>query len=588
MRRTGQLACGSLLLVASSAAAAPERPADLILRGGTVYTVEPGQPLATAVALRGERIVAVGDDGEVLAHRGAETVIVELGGRLLLPGFIDAHTHFENAADWLFRLSLYDVDDEAEVLRRLAAAVARVPSGLWITGGDLGARAAWSAAGRGASAKHLPTLSREAVDRVAPEHPVLLRRIDGAFFANGAALRRARWDRTTANPRGGSIDKDPRTGEPTGWLFGRAGERVQELMPPPNLEQKLIGARAALRDLASAGITGIHDVARLDAVSQRQLFQTHVERSSTNLEIFRELQRRGELSTRVYAFLSLPACKATVAAGIKPRTDEGRIRFGAMKGFVDGYLMERPFDDAPGFAGDFTFRFTTPEEMAESIACADRNGFDPVVHAIGDKAHRLLLDWYEAAMASNPARERRFRLIHAWYLSPTDVARAGRLGLIVDITPQHLIREMGRVDRHVGPDRAKTAFAWRALKDAGVRLDLVSDWPGSYNEQEATPLAPLENIALAMLRRPLAGGTPWHPNQALTVDEAIAAYTIHPAYASYEEDHRGSIREGKLADLVVLSRDIRRLHAEEIGRTEVDLTILGGRVIHDRKKEIQR
>ena len=364
-------------------------------------------------------------------------------------------------------------------------------------------------------------------------------------------------------------------------LYGRAGERIAELVPPPTMAQKLVGARGALADLAAAGITSIHDVARLDSVTQGQIFHTYVERSSTNLDIFRELQRRGELTARVYAFLTLPLWKEALEAGIRPRTDEGLIRFGALKGFIDGFLMERPYADDPDFAGEFTFRFTTVEDMERAVVGADRSGFDPVVHTVGDKAHRLLLDWYESAIRQNPARDRRFRIIHAWYPSAADIARAGRMRLIADITPQHMARGIRSADRSLGPERARTAHAWRQLKNAGVRLNIVSDWPGSYNEQEPTPLAPLENIFMAVTRQGLdgqpAGG--WHPDERLTVEEALEAYTVNPAFSSYEEDRKGTITEGRLADIVVLSRDILTIRSEEIRQTQVDYTILGGRIV---------
>jgi predicted amidohydrolase YtcJ len=220
--------------------------------------------------------------------------------------------------------------------------------------------------------------------------------------------------------------------------------------------------------------------------------------------------------------------------------------------------------------------------MAADVAGADAAGFDPVIHTVGDKAHRLLLDWYEAAIDANRARDRRFRVIHAWYPSAREIARIGKLGLFADITPQHLVNDLGAVERKLGPERAKTAHAWRSLIDAGARLNIVSDWPGSYNEQRATPLSPLENIALAMTRQSPdgspAGG--WHPDQRLTVKEAITAYTMTPAHASYEEDRKGSITVGKLADLVVLSKDILSASPAEIRATRVDLTILGGRTIY--------
>lgn len=572
-----------ILLLWVPMARGAELPAELILHGGRVWTVDPARPEATAVAVRGDRIVRVGSDAEVLALRGTATEVVNLRGRLLLPGFIDAHTHFENASDWLFQVSLYDCNDSRQLLERLAAAVARIPKGLWITGGDVGAHAAWDAEAGGRPAPPPFVPDRAAVDAMSPDHSVLLRRHDRAYFANTRALRRARFTRDTPDPRGGRIERDPVTGEPTGMLYGRAGERVAELMPPPSLERKLVGARAALEDLRRAGITSIHDVARIDALSQRQLFRTHVERSSTDLEIFRELQRRGELTVRVYAHLSLPLWKE-VAASVRPRSDEGMIRFGALKGFIDGFLMEEPYADRPGYSGDFTFRFTSPQDMARDIAGADRGGFDPVVHTIGDKAHRLLLDWYEAAIRSNPPRDRRFRVIHAWYPRARDIERMGRLGLIADVTPNHLVRGLRTIERSLGPERSRTAHAWRSLMRAGVRLNLVSDWPGSYNEQEHTPLRPLENISYAVTRQGPDGSPPggWHPEERMTVREAIEAYTVNPAFSSWEEDRKGAITEGKLADLVVLSRDILSLPPEEIRRTEVDYTVLGGRVTYRR------
>ncbi len=545
-----------------------------------MWTVDAALPEARAVAVRGDRIVAVGRAADVLALRGPRTHVIDLAGRLLLPGFIDAHTHFGNAAAWSFRVSLYELRDVGEVAAALAAVAGRVPAGLWIGGGDIGAAAAWDADAANRRRPAPMPIDRGSLDAVTTRHAVLLRRVDGAYVANSLALSRARLTRRSPDPRGGRLERDG-SGQLTGVLHGRAGERLSELMPPETLELKLVGARAALEELRRFGITSIHDVARLDAATQRHIFHTDVERSLTDLELFRELQRRGELTVRVYAFLSLPTWRDAVAAGIRPRDDEGLIRFGGMKAFIDGFLMDEPYAGGT-FAGDFTFRFVDEATLAADIAGADAAGFDPVVHTIGDKAHRLLLDWYEAAVRANPVRDRRLRVIHAWYPSAREIARIGRLGLIVDVTPQHLVNDLAGVERRLGPVRAKTAHAWRALIDAGARVDLVSDWPGSYNEQRATPLSPLENITLAMTRQ-TRDGTPaggWHPEQRLSVEEAIAAYTITPAFASYEADRKGSISVGKLADLVVLSRDILAASPADIRATRVDLTILGGRVIY--------
>jgi hypothetical protein len=540
-----------------------------------VWTVDAARPEARAVAVRGDRIVAVGNDEEILAMRGPATQVIDLGGRLLLPGFIDAHTHFGNAALWTFQLGLHDLRDPRAVLDRVAAAVARGPRGVWITGGDIGAADAWDADRGGRARPAAMPIDRWDLDGAAPADPVVLRRIDGAYVANSTALARARLDASAPDPRGGRMERDA-SGELTGILHGRAGERMAELMPPPTLAASLVGARAALEDLRRAGITTIHDVARIDALSQRRVFHTDVERSATDLGMFRELQRRGELGVRVYALLSLATWREALEAGIRPRTDEGGIRFGGMKAFVDGFLMEEPYADDPRYRGSFTFRFIDEATMASDIAGADGAGFDTCVHTIGDRAHRLLVDWYEAAIAANGDRDRRFRVIHAWYPSAREIERIGRLGLLVDVTPRQMANDAPSAERRLGPERARTAHAWRSLVEAGARLDLVSDWPGSYNEQRPTPLAPLENICAAVTRE-------WHPEQRLAVPEAIAAYTLTPAYASHEEDRKGSITPGKLADLVVISRDILSVEPDRIRDALVDVTILGGRVIHQRE-----
>ena len=228
----------------------------------------------------------VGWKGDALALRGPRTQVIDLRGRLLLPGFIDAHTHFGNAAGWLFRVGLYELRDAAAVGEAIAAAARRIPEGLWIRGGDIGAAAAWEADAAGKPRPAPPAIDRRTLDAAAPRHPVLVRRIDGAYVANSLALARARLDKDSPDPRGGRKERDA-TGDLTGVMHGRSGERMAELVPPETRELQLVGARAALDELRRAGITSIHDVARLDEASQRQLFHTDVERSATDLELFR-------------------------------------------------------------------------------------------------------------------------------------------------------------------------------------------------------------------------------------------------------------------------------------------------------------
>jgi predicted amidohydrolase YtcJ len=247
-------------------------------------------------------------------------------------------------------------------------------------------------------------------------------------------------------------------------------------------------------------------------------------------------------------------------------------------------MMEHPFANAPRYSGGFTFRFVSENAMRDDIVGADGLGFDIAANATGDKAHRLLLDWYEEAIKVNPPRDRRFRLVHAWYPSRNDVERAGKIGAIADIQPHHLIRELNDLEEKLGHERASFAFPWRTMIDRGVKVILSSDWPGSFDRSSVATLNPMENIYYAVTRQRL-NGTPvggFYPEQALTVDEAIRGYTINPAYSAREETVKGSISEGKLADFVVLSRNIRDIAPRDIAKTEIIYTIFDGRVVHAR------
>ena len=558
--------------------------ADLILHHGKVWTVDDARPLAEAVALRGKEILKVGSNDEVLALEGTGTRTLDLEGKLVLPGFNDAHLHFENATEWFFEVRLFDVNGPDEMVRRLRDAAARVPEGLWITGGEWSAFDAWKARDEG-NRRFTPFLpSKELIDPVTPNHPVLLKRYDGVYLANSKALEYARIGKHKADPAGGEYVRDPRTGELTGILTGRAGDRMARLLPPKSMARTLIGARDVLARLRKFGITSIQDIARLDEASQEKIYHTHVERSFSDLNIFLELRRRGELTCRVYPILALAAWKETLDHGIRPGSGDDLIRYGALKAFIDGTYMLEPYTNNPDYAGDFTFRFLSEEAMAKDILEADRAGFDPAIHVLGDRAHHLLLNWYEAAMKSNPPRDRRFRLIHAEYITPEDMDRAGHMGLIADVTPFHLIKAFDGIEDKFGKERAGYAFAYRSLIDRGLRLNLVSDFPGSYYKLYSTPLNPMVEMYHAVTRKDLEGDPPggWHPEQCMTIREAIEAYTINPAYSSYEELRKGTITEGKLADLVVLSRDILTCDPHLIPSTEVELTVFDGKIVYEK------
>lgn len=565
------------LLGAGMARSQPQA-ADLILHGGKVWTVDPARPVAQAVAISGSRITKVGNDREVLRLATPATRIIDLKGKLVLPGFIDAHTHFENATNQFYEAALTGVDDEASFLDAVSESAKRVPPGFWITGGNWGKR----------SGTFKPSLA--AVDRITPNHPVLLRRFDGAYFINSAGLRLLRVSRDMPNPAGGTYERDPATGELTGLLLGAAGERAVQALPPKSRSQTLIAARHLMAELNRFGVTGIHDIARVDALSQASNFHTHVERSYTDLEIFTDLRAAGNLTVRVYPLLSLRTAQGLARLGITPGSGDELIRYGGLKGFVDGStMMAEPYGGNSTYAGDFTFRVISAQTMRDDIIAADRLGFDVALHVMGDKAHDLTLEWYEAAVKANGPRDRRFRLIHARYPSAAAIRRAGTLGLIADITPYHLIIEMTDLDKRFGKERAQTAHAWRTFHKNGIRLDIGSDWPGHFDKSHYLPLDPLRNIYHAVTRAAADGPVPgWHANEVLTIEEAIRAYTINPAYAAHEEEIKGSITRGKLADLVIVSRDILKARPKELLDSRVVTTIFGGKIIYDEKAVVAR
>jgi predicted amidohydrolase YtcJ len=546
-------------------AEAPDRPGtgDLVLHGGTVWTGDSVQPSATAVAISKGRITAVGSDAEVLAQapRGAEPL--DLGGRLLCPGFIDAHTHFENACDWFFQVPVTGVTSGAELRARVERTLVGVPPGVWVTGGgDFGPGDA------GAAAALAPRLAE--IDEVSADNPVLLRRTDGRYFANTKALQIARL-----------------TGS-DGLLERRIGEVVQRLVAPVSLEQKVVGAREVMAELGRLGITSIHDIARHPALSDRSIHSCHVERSYSNLAVFQELRRRGELGVRVYAFLTLDTFEGLAEEGIYPGAGDEWLRYGALKIFLDSGVMLPPFDAADaagtGLKDDWSYRFVGAERLLERIVAGDLAGFDIGVHVQGDAAIRLALNCFQHAIRVNPPRDRRHRLIHAWHLAEDDFARAAGLGMVADVTPDHLLLYSRGLDKLLGEDRAGNAFAWRRMVDSGIVTNLVSDFPGAFDRSHVATVDPLRNMYVALTRKAAdAEGTAFHPEQALRIDDVLHAYTSSPAYGSREEQLKGTISPGKVADLVVLSDDITRGGPDSLLTAKVDLTVLAGEVTHRRE-----
>jgi predicted amidohydrolase YtcJ len=531
--------------------------ADLVLVNGKVWTGEAARPWAEAVAVRDGKICAVGKTSEVRALAAAGTKLVDCGGSLVLPGFIDSHTHFLAGGFALKSIQLRDAAGRDEFVARVAAKAKELGPGRWILNGD------WDHQ----QFRPVELPRKEWIDPVTPGNPVCINRFDGhMILANSLALKLAGVTKDTPVPRGGEIVKDPATGEPTGILKDEAMSFVYAKIPDPTLADSLEAAEASVRHAAANGVTSVNEMA--DAAS---------------LEVFQELARRGRLTTRVHVYIPITEVETLARLKLKPHFGGPTVFLAGLKGFMDGslgsataYFFE-PYTDDPTTCGILNGQMFPEGIMEKRILEADKAGLQVAVHAIGDKANSLLLDIFEKAVAQNGPRDRRWRVEHAQHLRPADIARFGKLGLVASVQPYHAIDDGRWAGSKIGPERVKTTYAFESLRRAGAGLAVGSDWT-------VAPLSPVLGIYAAVTRRTLDGQNPggWVPEEKVSVEEAVRAYTVNGAYAEFAEALKGSIAPGKLADLVVLDRDIFTVPPEEIGQAKVRWTIFGGRFIYGR------
>jgi len=528
---------------------------DLALINGKVWTDGSGRPWAEAVAVRGDRIFAVGTTAEIRKLAPAGTKLVDLGGALVLPGFIDSHTHFLTGGFSLKRIQLREARSREDFVARIAAAARELGKGRWILDGD------WDH--QQFSPPELPR--KEWIDAVTPDNPVCVNRLDGhMILANSLALKLAGVTKDTPVPSGGEIVKDPATGEPTGILKDMAMDLVYALVPEPSFAEKLEAAEASLRHAAENGVTSVHEMA--DAAS---------------FEVFEELARRKALTTRIHVYVPITEVETLARLKLKSPFGSPYLKLAGLKGFMDGslgsataYFFE-PYTDDPRTSGLLHGQMFPEGVMERRILAADRAGLQLAIHAIGDRANSLLLDMYEKTVAANGARDRRWRVEHAQHLRPADIARFGRLGLIAAVQPYHLIDDGRWAEKKIGPERIRTTYAFRSLCSAGATLAFGSDWP-------VAPLKPILGIFAAVTRRTLDGKNPggWVPEEKVSVEEAVRAYTVNGAWAEFAESYKGTIEAGKLADLVVLDRDIFAIPPEEIGGVKVRMTVFDGKILY--------
>ncbi|OGD19570.1 MAG: amidohydrolase [Candidatus Aminicenantes bacterium RBG_16_63_16] len=531
--------------------------ADLVLLNAVVWTGETGAPLAEAVVLRDGKIAAVGSGRDVRRLAGGAARLIDLGGGLVLPGFIDSHTHFLDGGFSLLSLRLRDVSSREDFVARIARRAGELPKGEWILNGD------WDH--QQFSPPELPR--REWIDAVTPDNPVCVNRHDGHMvLVNTLALRTARLAAGTPSPEGGEILKDGATGEPTGILKDAAIDLVSRHIPAASLAAKLKAAEAALREAAACGVTSVHDMA-----------------GSANFEVYQELLRAGKLTARIFLYIPIDELDIYERLRLKTPFGNDRLKIGGLKAFVDGSLGSGtalffdPYADNPRSAGLLHEQMFPAGVMGKRLLAADRAGLQVAVHAIGDKANAIVLDLFETAVRQNGPRDRRWRIEHAQHLRPSDIPRFGELGVIASVQPFHAADDGRWAESKIGRERCRTTYAFRSLIEGGAVLALGSDWT-------VAPLGPLTGIAAAVTRRTTDGKNPdgWFPEQRLTLEEALTGYTQNGAYAEFAETVKGTIAPGKLADLVVLDRNIFEIQPENIADARVRMTILDGAVIYER------
>lgn len=541
--------------VLRATAAAQEDSHTVYYLHGRIYTNNPQHPWAEAMAVGGGKILCIGDLSQILmdcggSATGAETV--QLQGRFVMPGFNDAHVHLGEAAADLLAVQMNGTASVEDMKRRVRAAVASHKEGEWITGKGWD-HTLWPE-------KRFP--NKWQLDDVAPKNPVFLTHVSGhVAVANSAALRLAEITKSTPNPNGGEIGRDP-DGEPSGMLKeGAAMQLVWRVIPPPSEEQRRRGIELALRDVAKNGVTSLQDFSAWE-----------------DFQAYRRLKEDGKLTVRITLWLPfLASIEELELRRSEGGTTDPWLKTGALKAFTDGALGSRtaallaPYSDDPSTSGILT---NDPEKLRTMAIERDKRGFQLNFHAIGDRANRVTLDVFAAVLAANGPRDRRDRIEHAQVVAPEDFARFAKLHVIASMQPSHQTTDMRWAESRVGPERVKGAYSWATMQKNGVRLAFGTDY-------DVEPISPFRGL-YACVTRQLPDGTPgggWQPQEKIALEECIRAYTTGSAYAEFEEGKKGELKTGEYADFIILSNDLTKVPPSQYVKTQVLRTVVGGRTV---------
>jgi len=538
---------------------------DLALLDGKICTENPSQSEAEAIGIVGNRIALVGSSKEVLGGCTAQTRVAALGGRRVLPGFNDAHVHFYLGGASLSSVQLRDANSVGELRERVAAFAGKQPKGEWILLGS------WDP-------ERWPTGSQldcRLIDEVTPEHPVFLTRADAhTSVANSLAMKLAGVTDATADVSGGEIGRRA-DGTLNGIFKDAAQALIIRAIPPPTKGQMVRALQAAQTHASRNGITSIQDMGLLGI----QALQC----SADLFRAYQELHHSGNLTVRVSLHTPLAAWKRLADLGVRAWFGNERLRIGGVKAFADGSLASRtawffePYADAEWTCGIPSDDMSNPEQMLNDLAACDEAGLQLAVHAIGDRANHEVLACFEEIERRNGRRDRRWRIEHAQHVRSCDLHRFSDSGVVASVQPYHLSDDGRWAETRIGKERAKETYAFRSLIDAGAKIALGSDW-------YVAPINPLLTIWAATTRRTLDGAYPdgWVSEQKISVQEAVHAYTVGAAYASGDEQIKGSLQTGKLADIAVLSADIFSIDPADIGGVQVDMTVFDGRIVFER------
>jgi len=552
-----------LLLVPAIVAAQQQpqqQPADLIVTNARIYTVDESHPLADAMAVRGGKVQFVGSTRAAMALRGASTRVIDLNGRTVIPGMVDAHGHVDNLGLALRTVDLTGTSSYDEVIARVAARAKTMQPGQWIIGRG------WDQNDWGDT--RFPT--HEKLTAAVPNNPVYLTRVDGhAGLANASALKAANITAQTRDPDGGHIERTA-NGSPAGVFIDNAQGLLRRVVPQPTRDEVKSEVQAAIAEAQKWGLTGVHDAGA----------------SSQVLDIYEELGKAGQLNFRMYAMISDDSTTLAkwFARGPLVGGYDNTLWIRSIKLYIDGALGSRgaalldPYADMANTNG---LLVSKPEHIGAVAARALKTGFQVNTHAIGDRGNRIVLDEYEKALKTTPVADHRFRVEHAQIISPDDIPRFAELGVIPSMQASHQTSDMYWAGTRLGSTRLLGAYAWRSLLNNGSIIPNGSDFP-------VEQVNPLISFHAAFSRQDARDWPPngWYPEQKMTRDEALRSITLWPAYAAFQENVMGSLTPGKLADFVVLDQDIMRVAPEQVLRTQVLATYVGGKAVYERKNVV--